>query len=280
MANNGNAQLMCGNCGGKLEIDPEKPTVVCSYCGSCFSVSDLLNESERLKIERIRRDVELGRQNLELERLRQAEAIRNDNIRQTESAKLGTIGKIAIVLAVIAMLMSVSAFTQGEPLIGSIAAVQFILFTVTFLIAKQVIPVKLKKLHTFLFAAALILEIPFSLLVSSSEVFNPPNSNGMIAWDEIVLSDRIPELESKNGYVTKNTKKELMMNVYNVPLKRYYSIVEDCKAMGFTVDGKEDDKSYQASAQDGYKIRIHYSVLHDGTVDIDLFAPTNKNSSS
>ena len=56
MANNGNAQLMCGNCGGVLEIDPEKPTVVCSYCGSCFSVSDLLNESERLKIERIRRD--------------------------------------------------------------------------------------------------------------------------------------------------------------------------------------------------------------------------------
>lgn len=269
-------QLNCGNCGGVLEIDPEKPTVECSFCGSRFSVSDLLNESEQLKLARIRRDVELGRQNLELARIRQAEA----ETQRTESAKVGVIGKIAIVLAVISILMCTSAFLQGAFLTGTIAAVQFMLFLVTFLICKQVIPVKNKKIHILLFTLALLLEIPFSLSVASSEVFNPPNSNEIIVWDEIVLSDRIPTLDQTSGYVSKNTRKELMMIVYNVPLKQYYDFVEDCKKLGFTNISKEDDNTYHATAGDGYSIRLHYSVLHDGTVDVDLFAPTEGKSSS
>ena len=262
-------QLNCGNCGGVLDIDPEKPTVECSFCGSRFSVSDLLGESERVKIEHIRRDVELGRQNLELERIHQAEAA----IERTETAKKSVLGKVAIAFAVIALMMCISAFVQGAFLVGTIAAVQFILLLVTFLMGQQIISVKNKKLLTLPFAAALLLYVPFSLSVASSEVFNPPNSNEVIAWDEIVLSDRLPEPESKSGYISKNTKKELMMNVYNVPLKKYYDFVEECKKMGFTFDCKEDDNSYYASAEDGFKIRLHYRTLHDGTIDVELLAP-------
>ena len=261
-------QLNCGNCGGVLDIDPEKPTVECSFCGSRFSVSDLLGESERVKIERIRRDVELGRQNLELERIRQAEA----EIQRTETAKKSVVGKVAIAFAVIALMMSISAFVQGAFLVGTIAAVQFILLLVTFLMGQQIISVKNKKLLFLPFVLGILLYAPFSLSVASSEVFNPPNSNEIIAWDEIILSDRIPELDSESGYISKNTKKELMMNVYNVPLKKYYDFVEECKKLGFTVDGKEEENSYYASDEDGFKIRLHYRTLHDGTVDIDLMA--------
>lgn len=270
----GMAQTACGNCGGALDIDPEKPTVVCSYCGSCFSVSDLLNESERVKIERIRRDVELGRQNLELERIRQAEA----EIQRTESTKKSVIGKVAAVLAVIALLMCISAFVQGDFLVGSIAAVQFILFTVTFLIGQQIISAKNKKLHILPFTLALLLEIPFSLSVASSEVFNPPSSNEVIAWDEIVLSEHIPELDSESGYITKNTRNELMMNVYNIPLMKYYNFVEECKEMGYTINSNEDDRSYYAFSGDGFKIRLRYSTLHDGTVDVNVLAPNKEPS--
>lgn len=63
------------------------------------------------------------------------------------------------------------------------------------------------------------------------------------------------------------------MNVYNIPLKVYYDFVEDCKKLGFTVDGKEDDNSYIASAEDGFRIRLHYRTLRDGTMDIELMAP-------
>ena len=280
MAVNDNAQLMCDNCGGILDIDPEKATVVCSFCGSCFSVSELLNESERIKIERIRRDVELGRQNLELERMRQAEAIRNENIRRTEASKKSLISKISIVFAVISLLMCVSAFMKGALLTGCIAAIQFILFTVVFLMGKRIAPAKTKKSHALLFAVALLLEIPFSMSVATNEAFQSSKNNDIIAWDEIVLGDRIPELDSESGYISKNTRYELMMNVYGVPLKRYYDFVEDCKEMGYTVGPVEDDKSYRADAQDGFTLYVHYSVLHDGNVDVNLFAPKAETTTS
>lgn len=262
-------QFNCPNCGGALNIDPHGSTVECPFCGSHFPVSDLLGESDRVKIERIRRDVELGRQNLELERIRQAEA----EIQRTETAKKSALGKVAIVIAVIALMMCISAFVQGAFLVGCITAVQFVLLLVTFLMGQQIISVKNKKLLILPFALALLLYAPFSFSVASSKVFNPPSSNEIIAWDEIVLGERIPAIDSDSGYVSKNTRKELTMNVYNIPLKVYYDFVEDCKKLGFTVDGKEDDNSYIASAEGGFRIRLHYRTLRDGTMDIELMAP-------
>lgn len=273
MAINEDADIMCSNCGGILDIDPENPTVVCSFCGSCFSVSGLLNESETVKIERLRRDVELGRQNLELERIRQEEAHRNDNIRQIEASKKSFLSKISIVFASISMLMCITGFVNGVHLMGIIAGIQCILFAVTFFIGQQVIPVKARKIHILPFTLAIMLEIPFAMLIAASDEFQPSNNSLIISWDEIVLSDRLPKLDSENGYMMKNTKTELMMNVYNIPIKRYYDFVEDCKEMGYTLESDENNESYRAYAQDGYKIYLRYSVLHDGTVDVNLFAP-------
>ncbi|MDE6733298.1 MAG: hypothetical protein K2J77_10530 [Oscillospiraceae bacterium] len=262
-------QFNCPNCGGALNIDPHGSTVECPFCGSRFPLSELLGESDSVKIERIRRDVELGRQNLELERMRQAEA----EIERTETAKKSVLGKVAMVIAVISLMMCISAFVQGALLVGCIAAAQFVLLLVTFLMGQQIISVKNKKLLVLPFALALLLYAPFSYSVASSKVFNPPSSNEIIAWDEIVLGDRLPTINSDSGYVSKNTRKDLMMNVYNVPLKQYYDFVEGCKDLGFTVDGKEEENSYIASADDGFMLRLHYRTLHDGMVVIELAAP-------
>lgn len=262
-------QFNCPNCGGVLNIDSHGSTVECPFCGGRFPLSELLGESDSVKIERIRRDVELGRQNLELERMRQAEA----EIERTETAKKSVLGKVAMVIAVISLMMSISAIVKGAFLVGCIAAVQFVLLLVTFLMGQQIISVKNKKLLVLPFALALLLYAPFSYSVASSEVFNPRSSNETIAWDEIVLGDRLPTINSYSGYVSKNTRKDLTMNVYNVPLKQYYDFVEDCKDLGFTVDGKEEENSYIASAEDGFKLRLHYRTLHDGMVVIELAAP-------
>lgn len=274
MENSENARLMCSNCGGILEIDSKKTTVKCSFCGSCFSVSDLLGESERVQIERIRRDVELGRQNLELERMRQSEAAarRNANIRNAETFKKSAVNKVSIVLAVISLLMCITGFAHGVTLMGIIAAIQSVLFALTFLIGQQTISIKARKLNILPFSLALLLEVPFVVSVASSDEFRSSNSGDSFSWNEIVLSDRLPELNSESGYISKNTRSELMMNVYNVPIKQYYGFVEDCKEMGYTLESSEDDNSYRAFAEDGFKLYVRYSVLHDGTVDINLFA--------
>ena len=232
------ARLTCGNCGGALDIDPEKPTAVCSFCGSCYSVSELLNETEQLKLERIRRDVELGRQ---------------------EVAKKSFLGRVAIILAVISLAMCVYCFfVIAAPLSGCIAGVQCVLFVVSFFIGQQVIPTRSKRLHILPFTLAALLAVPLSL---------------SIAWNEIVLSDRIPELYSDEGYLMKNTRDDLMVSVYDIPIKEYYGFVGGCKDMGYTVDSIEDVESYTAFAADGFRLSVRYSVRRDGTVEIHLFAP-------
>ena len=119
----------CPNCGGVLNIDPHNSTVECPYCSSSLPLSELMGESDSVKIARIQRDVELGRQKLELERMRQAEA----EVERVEVAKKSVLGKIAIVIAIISLMMSISAIVQGAFLVGCIAAVQFVLLLITFL---------------------------------------------------------------------------------------------------------------------------------------------------
>ena len=44
------ASTVCANCGGQLEIDATQETIECPYCGTDYSVSDLLNDSDAVKI--------------------------------------------------------------------------------------------------------------------------------------------------------------------------------------------------------------------------------------
>ena len=45
---------VCSNCGGKLDIDNSKDNVVCPYCGTNYSVSELTGESDAVRIEKIK----------------------------------------------------------------------------------------------------------------------------------------------------------------------------------------------------------------------------------
>lgn len=73
MSSTKNAVLVCERCNGTLIVDETKTVAMCPYCQTAYSVSALLNDSDNVKIARIQRDVMLGAQNLEAERLRQAD---------------------------------------------------------------------------------------------------------------------------------------------------------------------------------------------------------------
>ena len=44
--------LNCSSCGAQLKIDDFQETVTCEYCDTTFSVAELLNESDELRIEK------------------------------------------------------------------------------------------------------------------------------------------------------------------------------------------------------------------------------------
>ncbi|MCH5205604.1 MAG: hypothetical protein J1F09_01540 [Oscillospiraceae bacterium] len=122
--NNRESRLICESCGGILEVDPTKTIARCPFCGTCYSVSGLLNESDEVKIAKIQfqayRDVELGRQQVDIlkekneaERLRQ-QSERDKRQEQMERAKAfrnGDVGKVLVILAIIGLFHFIFYFT-------------------------------------------------------------------------------------------------------------------------------------------------------------------------
>ena len=73
-------QLRCEECGGTMTIDKSRSVLSCPYCGSTKIVAD----SDEVKMERIRneriKDVEIHKQDQEMEKWRAHEVERKKSI--------------------------------------------------------------------------------------------------------------------------------------------------------------------------------------------------------
>lgn len=73
-------QLRCEECGGTMTIDKSRSVLSCPYCGSTKIVAD----SDEVKMERIRneriKDVEIHKQDQEMEKWRAGEVERKKSI--------------------------------------------------------------------------------------------------------------------------------------------------------------------------------------------------------
>lgn len=273
---NRNNLITCDQCGGSLEVDPNKEIIKCEFCGACYSVSGILSESDEIVLERIRRDVELGRQNLEAERIRQenANALRRETNERTEQFKKSKLRKASLILACIFLLSCVGGISNHNPLMSIIAGIQAILFFSTFILGMQIIPEKTQNFHILPFILALVLIIPLGLsrnacVIEEKEIFSP---------NEIVLIDMIPDLDSNSGHIWHNTKAELRLDVYNIPIKKYYSYVESCKEMGYATKIEEGDESFKALNQEGFEINLRYYTIRNGEISITLQVPDKTNN--
>ena len=63
-----NKSFVCSNCGGQIDVNTLDENVECPYCGTKYSVSDLLNESDAVRIEKIKTNAQ---QKMEKEKLEQ-----------------------------------------------------------------------------------------------------------------------------------------------------------------------------------------------------------------
>ena len=46
--------LKCPKCEGQLDVDETKESVKCPFCGTAYSVAELLKEGETFRIEKMR----------------------------------------------------------------------------------------------------------------------------------------------------------------------------------------------------------------------------------
>lgn len=283
-----NTILSCSNCGGHLDVDDTKRIVKCPFCGTYHSVADLLRDSEEVKIERIRRDVELGRQNLEAERLQQQREAeqRQQEINRLNEFKNGRILKFLIGLTIVSVLLCFVFFGTGRVLSGVITVVIAALSLTSILMGMQVIKEKFNRMHILPMIGALILIVPtlgnIGVSVRSSKhplTFSATEQNKTeplykpFLWDDMVLSQELPKPPSEVGIISKNTKGLLSMEVYQVTIKQYYDFVEQCKQFGYTIDADEDDTSFKAFNLDGYELYTYFREYGDNYLSISLEAP-------
>lgn len=96
------------------------------------------------------------------------------------------------------------------------------------------------------------------------------NKSEKIKWDDIILSEQLPEPPKKNGEIHENTAEKLWVDINKISDKQYNDYIEACKAKGFTVDPDSDSMSYGAYNADGYKLSLsHYGSESDMKIDLE-----------
>ncbi len=154
------SSVTCTNCGGQLLLDDDQSTVTCEYCGSQFLVSDLLDESDEIQLEKLRQ-----RAAREKEKRKEEQRQQNEGKRFAKSI----FGIFLIALTAICAALTVDAIASGS--IGGIFAglfslAQTILFASAFLFGAKLIPEPFPKSRLYAMILAFLLFIPTGVLAA------------------------------------------------------------------------------------------------------------------
>ena len=94
-------------------------------------------------------------------------------------------------------------------------------------------------------------------------------------WENIALSEVLPEPPSNKGSNLMNTEQYLSIDIHDVSKSDYKDYVDACRDKGFTVDLNETSDFYSASNKTGYKIMLYY-YDDDEKLSINLTAPSDE----
>lgn len=91
-----------------------------------------------------------------------------------------------------------------------------------------------------------------------------------IVWDDVILSDMLPDPPTDKGEIHTNSADDLWMEIKKVSDKQFNDYIEACKEKGFTVDAESNSSSYDAHNAEGYKLSLgHYGSDADMTISLE-----------
>ena len=260
--------VFCSNCGGQLEIDTSKEYTECPYCGTKYSVSDLLGDTEAVRVEKIKsqayKEVEKGKQQIESERLKQ-EAQKNEE-ETVRKFKKGILSKLLVVFIIFDSLFTVLAFVNGSVASGLVGLLGIALYILSFLLGLRIIKTKAKNLHIITTIVALILAFPFLALMGNKSYTQDYKD---FAWNDIELHEFLPEPKSHSGELITNTDESLYMGI-KASESDFDEYVKACKEMGYTVESNESNQLYSAYNSDGYDLSL---IFYDDHYSLNLDVP-------
>ena len=229
------ASTVCANCGGQLEIDAIQETIECPYCGTDYSVSDLLNDSDAVKIEKIKsktqKDIEMGKLEHEKEKAKIQEE--KDSVAAFKKSKFS---KVLIGFAIFGLLCIMTGFRDGRIMAGLTAVVMTALFIGSWLMGMKIIKEPKKGVRILSAIIAFVLIIPYFSFYNAS-----PDRTEKFAWSDMELYEVLPEPYSNVGEIVSNSETSLSIYVHKISKVQYKEYLKECEDMGYTIDADKSE---------------------------------------
>lgn len=269
-----NLSVVCSNCGGQIDVNTMDEKVQCPYCGTSYVVSELLNESDEVRIEKIKSNTQ---KQIEQEKLKH-EVEQNKSQEEKEEAekfKKGKFSKVLILFAIFDVLMCATSFRDGKILAGILAGIMTAMIIAGYLMKSHIIKESKKGMGTIIAIVALILFVPFLGL------YNANNSNSsqkekasQIDILSLELGSELPVPDKLYGRVSNDSKYILGIEIVDVTKQDYKNYVQKCTEKGFTIDAEDKNTIYNAYNEKGYNIIASFSdYSKEVTLNITLKAP-------
>ena len=259
-------QLICRQCGAPLDVNEGDTYVRCRYCNTSYCVEELLEDSDEVKIQKIRADSyeKIESQKIELEKMRE----KNRRIElERERFKHGKTSKFLIMFMAFVGFIGCYSFSLTLPWAGIICLIQLILGTAALLMGHQVIRTPYHGLRTILIILMVLLIFPWTYALEYSETRGDD-----LNWDSFLLGDQLPELEGYSGRIELNQDKALNINVADMDGTQVRNYLQACRDFGYTLEEEAEGNRFEAFNQEGYKLHTYY-YESDETLSIWLDEP-------
>ena len=207
-----NTSVVCQNCGGQIDVNALEETVECPFCGASYSVSNLLNESDAVKIEKIRTNAQqkIEQEKLNHEKEQNKSQEEKDEIEKFKKSKFS---KVLIVFSVIGVLFLGTAFNSGKILAGLVGIIMTAGFIATYLMKSHTIKEPKKGISSIIAVVAFLFIIPYFSLYNMDDYGTKAEK---INWNDVVMGEVLPEPKKKKGNISTNSDKYLSVYIKKI----------------------------------------------------------------
>lgn len=221
---------------------------------------------EKIEAEYLKLKKEISDQESKVRYERKAQETAQQREESSNIFKKSKFKIVLIIFSIIAAVFIAVAFNDGKVAAGAIGVVMLAAFIVSFLMGLNVIKEKVRKMHLIPAIIGFVLIIPYFALYSSNAV-SPGEST---KWDDIILHEYAPAPSMNSARVMTNSREEFYIYSIKCTQSEYYAYVNECKDFGYDYEIMEEDEySYVAYNEDGYKLDISYI----STLTVQLNAP-------
>ncbi len=289
--------LQCANCGGDLTIESaENGIVTCSYCGSHFSVADLVGSGAATSPSRSTKiksgsahtssakgtsassDFDKFFKQVNRSSRSGVSTAKQSSGSRTKSASAQGVGvKASAGKTLAVIILSVLFFFFACVCLGSFmnsAAAGLLSLAQTACMGYIWNAVRKGRVQkSWIIAATAIIIVLIAPWMSAVESYtSSPLKQENITWTDLTLAQHAPTFDADKGHIYSNDSDRLDVEFADVSESDFNSYVNACREAGYTIEQEIGTSSFEAFNQDGYKLTL-YRFSSNNEMDLTIDAP-------